>query len=118
MPGRAMLWQPHALERVALQGAPLVHRHGEQVAQQVGLALHGGAGHGLQALVDGGDAPGDGNSNLTKPQKASDQNKVKQDKPAPNADRVDNRVKADPLDHDHDGRRGGHIDNRGNVGKK
>lgn len=60
----------------------------------------------------------DTNSKLTKPEKASDQNKVKQEKPAPDADPVDNRVKADPLDHDLDGRRGGHIDNRGKPAKE
>lgn len=49
----------------------------------------------------------DVNSKLTKPEKASDRNKVKQDKPAPDADPVDNRVKRDPLDHDGDGRKGG-----------
>lgn len=57
----------------------------------------------------------DTNSKLTKPEKASDQNKVKQDKPAPDADPVDNRVKAETKsepfggkgDHDGDGRTGG-----------
>lgn len=51
-----------------------------------------------------GDDP---NSKITKPEKASDQGKVKlkQDKPAPDADPVDNRIKAEPFGGkgDHDG---------------
>lgn len=49
--------------------------------------------YGFAEQRAGGDRPGDDNSSLTKPEKANDQNKVKQDKPSPEADPVDNRVK-------------------------
>lgn len=97
-----------AVKNVTGEKPPLQTFHTELNPNQYGYAEQ-------QAL---GNPVEDTNSKLTKPKKASDQNKVKQDAPARNADPVDNRVKADPLDHDLDGRRGGHIDNRGKTSDK